>query len=344
MSSYSEAESEAPRFAPVPGSAQVDQNVAPYYIGLFQEMFSVGRLTDLLQEEVAQYQNSLLDSGKLEQFKRELQQYIAAELYHINSVWLGVQDSIFNPSRGRGGQTEEQKRIVAAYMLGGALKKGMKNSRIRDFMKTKHALYQPFERLTSPFEIRPDSGLGKLWGVNQSVQFQSLATSPEYVLRTVRDWALAVKYLLWKTAHLEITVMKKLKMPMIVAEFQDEQKMRESYAGIITWLNLSPSSGTASTYQRPVTTPERYPYYGGYAPGTMTTTTVSQYPPTSSISLPTTVTTPTLFQSTSGGAKTDMNYLEQTQAERRKEIDSYPDYNDLGTRNMGRSRYGSYRS
>src|SRR5205807_1399217 len=139
----------------------------------------------------------------------ELSQWLSAFKYHINSVWEGIEKGVFNPARGRGGATAEQKQIVAAYMLGKIMKKKVLNERHQEYMNKKYAIFRQYERLAKPFVIPSTSPLGELFGLKQNVSFaaaqpdtvQESVTSGllhEVRITTVGDWSRVIQWLCWQ--------------------------------------------------------------------------------------------------------------------------------------------------
>jgi len=81
--------------------------------------------------------NSCFSPESLEKLKNELNTWLNAEEYHINSVWNGIEAGVFNPARGRGGSSDEERDIQAKYILMKWKKMQVMNDKHKQFWASK---------------------------------------------------------------------------------------------------------------------------------------------------------------------------------------------------------------
>lgn len=223
-------------------------------------------LMEFLRTEIEEFDNTCFDEKILEQLKYELHQWVSAEEYHINAVWQGIEQGVFNPARGRGGASAEQRAISAAYILAKWKKVQAMNSKHKAFYRMKKDKFRQYEVLEGKYEHGPvgmemfgtgsvrshteqEPTLGKQWTNRGPLQ-------GEQAITTVSQWCDVISWLKWKFFCLKKVVLMRLKHPMPLILIQD---VPQKYQEIVRYLEASPFAGMQT---QPATYHSRLRTYG----------------------------------------------------------------------------------
>lgn len=232
--------------------------VHPYLLGLAQiiaaqhggrdDIRSSDNLIGFLEEEIRGFDNSCFDKTHLQELKTELMTWLDAFKHHINSVWEGVLAGVFNPARGRGGNTAVQQEVVAAYMIAKWKMLAIMSPRHKDFMLRKVAMYAKYETLdlkgTESFTVPQGSVLARVYG--EGYVWRASTGGPtsgrsEYVIRTLGDWAHVISWFIWKFAMAKKVIMKRLKHPVPLTLAHN---IKKQYNDVLAYLSKSPNGYT----------------------------------------------------------------------------------------------------
>jgi hypothetical protein len=237
--------------------------IHPWLLGLTQiiaaqhggrdDLKNTDNLMGFLEEEIKNYQNSEYDNKYVDEVKQELFQWMEAFKHHINSVWEGVLEGVFNPARGRGGNTQLQQEIVAAYMVADWKKVSVKNARQRAFIVRKMGLYAKYETLQGGETFQATSGslLSRVYGEGFTWSGGVRPTTPgtlnqkgEYMLQNLGDWAHMISWFTWKYIMAKKVVKARLHHPVPLRVLKD---IKPHYDEILNWLSKSPNGYSASS-------------------------------------------------------------------------------------------------
>jgi hypothetical protein len=195
-------------------------------------------MLQLLREGIQGYDSTVYDPTMLKQFKEELFTYLAAQEYHINAVWEGILQGVFNPARGRGGNpaVPAQQQICAVVILKGLTELKMKNPILREVLKKKMQHFNEYDY------IRPAQDVG----AGPELPFESYTpASQEKPLRNLKDYLMAMKWFHWQFMKTKMVVKMGLKHPvslrLVLGQWENK------YKTIVDWLKRSPLTSSTTT-------------------------------------------------------------------------------------------------
>ena len=198
-------------------------------------------LLPFLREEIRSFQNSCFSPEALGQLKDELTTWLDAEEYNINQVWNGIEQGLFNPARGRGGNTDKQREIQAKYILMKWKKMQVMNDKHKQFWSAKKRKFREWEAIenTGRFERKQGSVLFAIYGGEEPTFLQQGGTRGEKVIQTVSHWCDVISWFKWRFFCIKKVIMLRLKHPIPLSVMDD---IRERYEEVVRYLEASPFS------------------------------------------------------------------------------------------------------
>lgn len=241
--------------APQPPSAYTtNPELHSYFLGLF--VLTVKKLEATIPyyaEKVKSFAHSEYDAKSLATVKRELSTWIEGFFAHANAVAKGViEEGVFNPARGRGGTTDAQRQVSAAYMLVAWKKVEDESPTTREFLKKKLEPFAKYEVLTESFQVPAGNPLANVYGPgmvwNRPGTVSTTVGGPagpmrnakgEYLIQTIEDWSNTNDYFHKLFLMLVKVVWKRLEHPISIDSLSPKDT-KQQYDEILSWLSKSP--------------------------------------------------------------------------------------------------------